>query len=104
VFLDRHTDLLFAASRTWETVTPYQVTRHAKRMSAYEVLALDLRAECRRRRLPDPQVAVLGCCGTSGSGLAGHARLTFDVAVSGPVLLGRGRHLGSGLFKSIMRA
>jgi len=80
-----HTDALFAASRTWESVTPYQVTRHAKRMSAYEVLALDLRADCRWCGFADPEVTVLGCRGTSGSGLAGYARLTFEVAVRSSV-------------------
>jgi CRISPR-associated protein Csb2 len=30
--------------------------------------------------------------------LVGSARLTFEAAVEGPIILGRSRHLGGGLF------
>jgi len=97
--VDTDADPLFAASRTWESVTPYQVTRHAKGVGAAEALAADLRAECRRRGLPEPRVTPLESHGVSGIGLVGSARLTFEVAVKGPVVLGRSRYLGGGLFK-----
>ncbi len=96
--VDVDADPLFAASRTWESVTPYQVTRHAKQVSAAEALSDDLRTECRRRGLPEPRVTPRELRGVHGVGLIGGAHLTFEVAVQGPVVLGRSRHLGGGLF------
>jgi CRISPR-associated protein Csb2 len=95
---DADADPLFAPSRTWESVTPYQVTRHTKRVGAAEALSADLRAECRRRGLPEPRVTPRDLYGLSGVGLVGSALLTFEVAVAGPIALGRSRHLGGGLF------
>src|SRR5207247_8636575 len=66
--MDAETDPLFAASRVWETVTPYQVTRHAKHVGAAEALAADIRAECRRRALPEPHVTPIGPRGVAGVG------------------------------------
>ncbi len=97
-YIDSDTDPLFAASRTWESVTPYQVTRHMKHVGAAEALSADLRAECRRRGLPEPHVTPRELRGVPGVGLVGSARLTFEVAVEGPIILGRDRHLGGGLF------
>ena len=91
-------DPLFAASRTWESVTPYQVTRHTKGVGAAEALSADLRVECRRRGLPTPEVTPIESRGVAGVGLVGGARLTFRLAVEGPIILGRSRHLGGGLF------
>jgi len=47
--IDADVDQLFAASCTWESVTPYQVTRHTKPVGAAAALSADLRADCRRR-------------------------------------------------------
>lgn len=96
--IDADADPLFAPSRTWESVTAYQVTRHAKHVGAAEALSADLRAECRRRGLPEPRVTPRDLHGLPGVGLVGNARLTFEVAVAGPVVLGKSRHLGGGLF------
>jgi CRISPR-associated protein Csb2 len=96
--IDAETDPLMAASRVWETITPYTVTRHRKVGDAAEALAEDLRVECRRRGFPEPQVTVLGLEGIAGMGLSGRARLSFEVAVKGPLLLGKRRHAGGGLF------
>lgn len=96
VDIDR--DPLFAPSRTWESVTPYHVTRHAKQVGAAEALSADLRTECRRRGLPEPRVIPRDLRGVPGVGLIGGARLTFKVAVGGPIVLGRTRHVGGGLF------
>ena len=96
--VDADADPLFAASRTWESVTPYQVTRHTKHVGATEALASDLRAECRRRGLPEPHVTPFDPHGVRGLALVGGARLRFEVAVEGPLVLGRSRHLGGGLF------
>ena len=96
--IDPDADPLFAASRVWESVTPYQVTRHTKHVGAAEALSADVRAECRRRGLPEPRVTPIEPPGGPGVGLVGGARLTFQAAVKGPVILGRSRHLGGGLF------
>ena len=103
IFIDADRDPLFAASRTWESVTLYQVTRHTKHVGAAEALSADLRAECRRRGLPEPRVTPREPHGVPGGGLVGGARLTFEVAVEGPVVLGRSRHLGGGLFSGTTR-
>lgn len=99
--IDPEGDPLFAASRTWESVTPYQVTRHTKHVGAAEALSADLCAECRRRGLPEPHVTPREPRGVPGVGLVGEARLTFQVAVKGPIVLGRSRHLAGGLFAGV---
>jgi CRISPR-associated protein Csb2 len=96
--IEPRADPLFAPSRVWESLTPYHVTRHAKRLGAAEALSADLLAECRRHRLPEPRIAPRELRGVPGVGLVGSARLTFEVAVEGPIVLGRSRHLGGGLF------
>jgi CRISPR-associated protein Csb2 len=99
--VDTDTDPLFAPSRTWESVTLYQVTRHTKGVGAAEALSADLRAECRRCGLPEPRVTPREPRGVPGVGLVGGARLTFEVAVEGPIVLGRSRHSGGGLFAGL---
>ena len=96
--IDAGADMLFSSSRTWESVTPYQVTRHTKHVGVAEALSADVRAECRRRGLPEPRVTPREARGIPGVGLVGGARLTFQVAVEGPIVLGRSSHLGGGLF------
>jgi CRISPR-associated protein Csb2 len=96
--IDADADPLFAASRRWESMTPYQVTRHTKHVGASEALSTDLRAECRRQGLPDPHITPHESYGVAGIGLVGKALLTFKVAVHGPIVLGRDRHLGGGVF------
>jgi len=98
ITIDPDTDPLFAVSRVWESVTPYAVTRHLKQGSAAEALSADLCSECCRRGLPRPVVILLELHGIPGAGLNGLARLDFPVPVQGPVILGRSRYLGGGLF------
>lgn len=92
-------DTLLRRSRVWKTTTPYVVTRHAKRGVAAEALAADVLAECRRLGLPEPSVESSSVRGVSGIGLTGDVRLRFEQTVAGPILLGRTRHLGGGLFR-----
>jgi CRISPR-associated protein Csb2 len=93
-------DPLFATSRTWECVTPYQVTRHAKGVGAAIALVSDVVIESQRRGLPVPQVTPVELHGQRGIGIIGRVVLTFAVAVNGPLLLGKNRHFGGGLFKA----
>jgi CRISPR-associated protein Csb2 len=91
-------DPLFARSRVRESLTPYRVTRHAKTNDPATALESDLLAECRRGGLPRPDIEVVKTFGKSGSGSFGRAKLKFRGTVEGPILLGRDRHFGGGLF------
>ncbi len=102
--VDPDSDRLFVPSHTWVSVTPYQVTRHRKRVGAAVVLAMDVRAECQRRGLPMPHVTPLDIRGVPKVGLVARVCLKFDVTVNGPIILGRSRHLGGGLFESVPKS
>jgi CRISPR-associated protein Csb2 len=86
-------------SRVWKTITPYVVTRHAKGGAATEALAADVHAECRRIGLPEPRVEASNARGVPRLGLTGDVVMRFRLSVAGPLLLGRTRHLGGGLFR-----
>ncbi len=92
------TDEYRERAKSWISVRPYSVTRHAKAGSAAEALTEDVIMECRRRALPRPEVTVIAGRGAPGRGLEGNLRLDFAVAVDGPLVLGRTRYLGGGLF------
>jgi CRISPR-associated protein Csb2 len=94
-------DSIFGHSRTWQSLTPYLVTRHTKGVGAAGSLAADVRVECGRLGLPEPRVASSNVRGVPGTGLIADIRLTFRRSVSGPLLLGRTRHLGGGLFQPV---
>jgi CRISPR-associated protein Csb2 len=96
-----HDDSLRERSRAWKTVTPYVVMRHAKGGTAMEALAADVRAECRRLGLPEPEVKSSDVRGAPGSGLTGDVTLVFERRVAGPLLLGRTRYLGGGFFRPV---
>lgn len=99
VDLDRHR--LFAPSHVWESVTPYQVNRHARRSTAQRTLENDLVAECERRGFPRAEITVLAWNAQRNSGLQGRIRLTFEHAIQGPIILGRTRHIGGGVFSAV---
>lgn len=63
----------------------------------YEVLRFHALADFRRRGIP-ALVSVLSARGARERGLEGNLLLQFPTAVHGPLLLGRARHLGGGLF------
>lgn len=96
--LDADRDPLTAPSRAWESVTTFVVTRHAQLGDARAALAANLVAECRRHALPEPVVQPLYVEGLPAVGLGGRARLVFPVATRGPLLLGKTRYTGGGLF------
>jgi len=91
-------DPLLAPSRIWVSRTCYVVNRHLRYESAAEAMARDLEASCLKLGLPVPQVTVLEVNGVPKEGLTGRAELDFGVAVPGPLLLGRTRHKGGGVF------
>lgn len=94
-------DSLLGRSRVWRTVTPYVVTRHAKGGAATEALAADVSGECGRLGLPNARVESSNLRGAPGIGLTGNVTLLFERHVSGPLLLGRTRYLGGGLFRPV---
>ncbi len=91
---------LFKTSHAWESVVPYRVNCHARRSSAKAVLENDVIAECERRGLPHPKVQVLDWTAEPKSGLQGNLRLTFKEAIEGPIILGKTRYVGGGVFTS----
>jgi CRISPR-associated protein Csb2 len=99
VAVERLEASLLGTSRAWKTVTPYVVTRHARAGAAAEAVAADVRVECRRLGLPEPVVEARHVRGVAGTGLTADVTLRFDRPVSGPLLLGRTRYLGGGLFR-----
>lgn len=96
---DVTSDAAFAPAKSWRTLTPYVATRHQKRIGAVEALSTDVLEECRRRGLPEPRVVTVRAVrGMPGIGLVGDLELEFATAVAGPILIGRNRHFGGGLF------
>jgi CRISPR-associated protein Csb2 len=94
-------DSLLGQSRVWTSVTPYVVTRHAKGGAATEALAADVLSESRRLGLPEPRVESSNVRAAPGIGLTGNVTLRFERHVVGPLLLGRTRYLGGGLFRPV---
>ncbi|MFW5740434.1 MAG: hypothetical protein ACOC1F_08715, partial [Myxococcota bacterium] len=97
-------DTLLGRARVWKTITPYVVTRHAKGSAATEALGADVFAQCRRLGLAKPRVEASNVRGVPGIGLTGDVTLFFEHSVEGPLLLGRTRYLGGGLFRAIQDA
>ncbi|MEO7734922.1 MAG: type I-U CRISPR-associated protein Csb2 [Kofleriaceae bacterium] len=85
-------------TNSWISARPYTVNRHHKTTSVEAALVQDVVNECATRGLPKPLVTVLASKGVRSHGLQGKLRLDFEVAIAGPVVLGRTRHLGGGLF------
>ena len=97
--LDTESDPLFVASREWESVSDYRVTRHRRRLSDEEALTSDVVAELGRIGWPFPAaLEVLSARRGSRGGLSGRLRLTFAAAQEGPLMIGRTAHKGGGLF------
>ena len=93
-------DPLLAPSCTWRSLTPYRVMRHAKRSTAAHCVEQDARRACAASGLPEPlHIEVKDTRTLRGQGLEGWLDLTFRVAVAGPLLLGRTRHQGGGVFE-----
>lgn len=97
-----HGDPLFGAARTWESITDYHPTRYGKRMTPTDALVSDLRSELLRRGVAMPtHIEVIELREGPRGGLAGRLRLRFATAIGGPILVGRTRHSGGGLFAAV---
>lgn len=96
-----HEDPVFGAARSWESATDYRPTRHGKRMTPNEALVADVQAQVLRRGIAMPtHIEVIEIREGPRGGLAGRLRLHFATSISGPILIGRTRHLGGGLFSA----
>jgi len=100
VIVDTTCHRLFQSSHVWESCTPYDVNRYARKSTADTVLKHDVLNECERRGLPRPEVTVLKWKAVSRFGLQGWLRLEFKRAVPGLIILGSSRYIGGGLFAS----
>ena len=100
--IPKHGDTLIGPGRLWESATPYQPTRHARRKAELnDAVEHDVVDECARRGLPRPRVEMLECsAGPNGGDISARVRLHFVVAVEGPILIGRDSHAGGGLFET----
>lgn len=99
--LDWSNDALFAASNIWQSVTDYRPTRHPNR-EVMDALVADVKSEVARLGLPQPKIAVLSVRQGPKGGIGARLQLSFPVAVRGPLLLGRTRHLGGGVFARVV--
>lgn len=80
-------------ARVWESHTPFVPTRPIRGQDdPCDVLRQDVLVECRRRDLPFPEIEILSCRPGIEGRIAARLRLTFAVALPGPVMLGRGSH------------
>lgn len=96
------TDPLCVPSKNWESVTDYEPTRFAKRVSSEDAIRQDIRLELQRRKMPQPtEIEVLNVQEGPRGGLRAKVRLRFEAALKGPLLLGKTCHLGGGLFAPI---
>jgi len=94
---------LVKPARIWESETPYIATRHWKSKTDQTVwLIEDVVRECARRGLPRPGVEVLSIVPGGKFRPQANIKLVFQTQIAGPILLGHGAHLGSGLLRPIV--
>ncbi len=101
VSVQPNADRLFKPAKRWRSITPYTINRHGRRKSASELIVMDVHEECRRRKLPRPSVKVESFTATSAAGLQALVELEFEHPIAGPILIGRTRHKGGGLFEAV---
>lgn len=95
----RSDDDLFGRARVWVSRTPYWPTRHPRETAEVtNAIARDLKQECERRGLPQPEIEVTQTKNGPQAGIRAEMRLQFRVDAKGPILLGRDAHRGGGLF------
>jgi CRISPR-associated protein Csb2 len=94
-------DRIVRASRCWRSLTSYVVERHAKTTSAQDAVIDDVTRACARAELPRPVVTVRRVEGHAGRGVHAEVDLAFANVVQGPLLLGRDRFDGGGVFVAV---
>jgi CRISPR-associated protein Csb2 len=93
--------MLIGPASVWESHTRYCATRPARTGNdPADILRHDVITECHRRGLLKPALEVVECAAAASGFITGCLRLTFAIAVRGPILLGRDSHKGGGLFVS----
>ena len=92
-------DRLFTRSRVWTSLTDFSPTRHPRKGADVRAfLEANIHAEVLSRGYPAPKVELLSHDTGPRGGIRARFRLTFSIAVQGPLLLGRDSHMGGGLF------
>ncbi|MCQ8129553.1 type I-G CRISPR-associated protein Csb2 [Methylomonas rivi] len=92
-------DPLLGSAKCWKSISNYRPTRCPKTLDqADDAIRVDVINECLRRGLPEPKVEVLNIHQGRKGGIKAQLRLSFAVAVNGPLLLGKDSHEGGGLF------
>ncbi len=89
-------DVLVGPATAWRT-RDYRPTRHMKARDRAEGIRQDVVRECVRRGLPEPAQVQVGCV-SEGARPRAEIVVKFATPVHGPILLGRGAHLGEGVF------
>src|SRR5690606_21772107 len=93
-------DPILGRRTAWRSDTPYRVCRHRRAGEAHDAIREDVLRECLAHALPPPAaIEVKGIRVSAGLGPPGVEPITFAVSVSAPLLLGRTRHKGGGVFE-----
>lgn len=90
---------ILEAAHCWESLTTYVVNRHRDLGDAYAAVKEDVRQSLEDGGFPEAEIEVLVCFAHAG-GIGARVRLTFAVAITGPILLGRTRYMGGGMFRA----
>jgi len=88
---------LTGEAQVWQSVTDWTPCRYGKSDPAVWVPD-DIRADCHRRGLPEPEVDILKLQQGPKKGIRAQLRLRFAVTVEGPIALGRTAMKGGGVF------
>lgn len=92
---------ILAPSNTWETISTYMVNRHRDVGDVRRAVYEDVKQSLADGGWPDAEIHV-ELCKAMSDGVGGIVRLTFPVAIAGPILLGRTRYVGGGLFRRVL--
>lgn len=94
-------DSIFVQATTWRSQTPYVVNRHYREKDAHAAVIRDVEESLRTAALPSATVTVLSIEPRHSGALSARLEISFATAVRGPLILGRTRFLGGGLFEPV---
>jgi CRISPR-associated protein Csb2 len=92
---------LFGGGHQFESLTPYRVRRHVEVGDVLAAITADVHHNCRSLRLPLPKVDLIEHRAGPQGRLGGRLFLHFPRPISGPLILGAGRHQGWGWFRCL---